>query len=102
MNEAATSTNSKPLYVSRGGEQVYQPPFQSQNVHLYGFVFPLDEPKASQRLVDKCLNEPAKGAVDYRLAAPFALVTFAHMGPLRSLDPPDSDKGFFEYGEAAL
>lgn len=102
MNEPATLSNTQPLYVSRGGEQVYQPPFQSQNVHLYGFVFPLDEPKASQRLLDKCLNAPAKGAVDYRLAAPLVLATFAHMGPLSSLDAPDRDKGFFEYDEAAL
>ena len=93
-----------PTYIERGGEQVYAPPFKSQNVQLYGFVFALqnDDLTAAQKTVDSQLNTPTKGATDYRVATPFVLVTFAHMGPLCSLVSPDSDKGFFEYDEAAI
>ena len=93
-----------PTYIERGGEQVYAPPFKSQNVQLYGFVFALqnDDLTAAQETVDAQLNAPTKGATDYRVATPFVLVTFAQMGPLRSLVAPDSDKGFFEYDEAAI
>ena len=101
---SAWNEKTPPAYVERGGEQVYAPPFKSQNVQLYGFVFALqnDDLTAAQETVDAQLNAPTKGATDYRVATPFVLVTFAQMGPLRSLVAPDSDKGFFEYDEAAI
>lgn len=91
-----------PFYVESGGEQVYAPPFLSREVRLYGFVFPIENMAATQRTLDRCLNSPTRGALDYRGVAPFVLVTFARMGPLASLEKPDSDKGFFMYDEAAL
>ncbi len=94
--------NELPFYIERGGEQVFSPPFESRGVRLYGFVFPLQSGEGAQSTLDRSLKTPTGGVTDYRLAAPFVLVTFAHMGPLASLTTPDADKGFFEYDEAAV
>jgi hypothetical protein len=79
-------------YVERPGEVVLRPPFLHTGVQLNAFAFAAD-PEALQRLVDRQLNAPLAGAVDYRVAAPMVVFAHAAIADIRSLHPVDGPKG---------
>lgn len=90
------------FYIERTGKQVFQQPFAANNVQFYGFVVSADADSLQKNLCDKYLNNPSKGAVDFRPVGPFALIVFNKINSLNSINPPDSQKGWFSEQETAV
>lgn len=89
-------------YIERTGKQVFQQPFAAKNVQFYGFLVSANEDSLQKNLCDKYLNNPSNGAVDFRPAGPFALIVFNKIDSLSSINPPDSQKGWFSEQETAV
>ncbi|MEM1249349.1 MAG: acetoacetate decarboxylase family protein [Acidobacteriota bacterium] len=66
---------SKPRYVDPGGMQSYPPPSSFTDVTAHCFVVKGDRSRL-QALVDRMLNEPAGGAVEYVVLSSHVLLTF--------------------------
>lgn len=92
----------KPFYVDRGGEQVYRPPFNAENVDFFGFVLNADRHKMQHSICDLCLNNPSGGTEDFVIAMPYAMAVFNNMTGLASIDPPFNERGVFPEKEFAL
>lgn len=90
-----------PDYVERGGRQVWRPPYTADGAELYGFVFQAN-PASIDRLLDRDLVEPARGAVDYRCAQPRIVVVFASIAALASGDSRDSQRGYLSELEVSV
>jgi len=86
-------TRAEPTYVERDGDLTVRPPYLQSDAFLMGWLVPAKK-AALQRIVDKALNEPAGGAVDYRVLFSSVLLSFADIPQVSSLDPQDSRKGF--------
>ncbi|HBK56119.1 MAG TPA: hypothetical protein DDZ76_07535 [Xanthomonadales bacterium] len=61
---APNGAAEKPLYVVRGGEQVYAPPIMVENCRYYAYVLEADA-NALQALCDRELNGPSQGNLRY-------------------------------------
>jgi hypothetical protein len=90
-----------PDYVERGGRQVYRPPYIARTADLYGFAVTGNRDKIDD-LLDRDLNEPAGGEVQYRCASDTVFFTFADIQELTSVDPPDSGYGFVAENELSV
>jgi hypothetical protein len=82
-----------PEYVDRGGRQVWRPPYAARDTEAYGFVVPCNR-TAIDALLRRDLNEPSRGAVDYRCAHDDVVVLFAKIDRLSSADQRDSQRGY--------
>jgi hypothetical protein len=106
MESATTGEmpESRSSYINYGGEQVFQQPYAARNTRLYVFLLPIPENNRDlpQRLLDKVFNQTSGGAVDFRVALPYVLLSFQRFGDLGSELPPDSLKGGFAYNEATF
>jgi hypothetical protein len=92
---------ASPRYVDRPGEIVLRPPFENMGVRLNAFAFPASE-RALQALVDRQLNDPLGGAVDYRVAAPMVVLAHADIDHIRSSHPGDGAKGAMAEDDVAF
>lgn len=106
MESATTGQESvsRSSYISYGGEQVFQQPYAARNTRLYAFLLPIPESNRDlpQQLLDRVFNRTSGGAVDFRVALPYVLLSFQRFGDLGSEFPPDSLKGGFAYNEATF
>ncbi len=92
---------SKPLYINRGGELVFAPPFIAKDVHQYSFVIDADITKL-QELCDKYLNTPLGGAQRFVPGGGFLLLSCCDLPSLASATPPYSNMGWFAEKEIAF
>lgn len=91
-----------PDYVDGGGRrQVWRPPYGARNAQLLGMVVKADR-TAIDTLLDRDLNAPAGGAVEYRCAHRNILVMLADIVEMRSTDPFDSQRGFLAERELSI
>jgi hypothetical protein len=90
-----------PEYVELGGRQVWRPPYTARHAEVFGFVVQADRAVVDS-LLQEALVEPTRGAVDYRCANDFVMVTFTRIEELASGDPLDQQRGFMEEHEVAL
>lgn len=88
-------------YVEYGGTQMLQPPYNAENVGFYAFLIEADT-GALQKLLDDRLNRPSGGAVDFEPAGPFVVLAFNKLEKMSSVNPPDSNKGWFSEQECAV
>ncbi|MEO0362610.1 MAG: NAD(P)-binding protein, partial [Pseudomonadota bacterium] len=79
-------------YVDRVPNIVHRQPFICRDVQMFGYFLEGDQ-AAMQKMIDRYLNEPAGGAVDYRVLADLVLCTFADARYCTSTLPPGSDEG---------
>lgn len=84
--------SSLPAYVDLDGGIVIRPPYQQTRTFLGAWLVSSDK-AAQQRLLDATFNEPSGHAVDYRALTSHAIVSFADIGALASLDPRDAQHG---------
>jgi hypothetical protein len=90
-----------PDYVERGGRQVWRPPYTARHAEVFGFVLEASQP-AIDALLTESLVEPSRGAVDYRCASDYIMVTFASIGRLSSDDPVDRRRGYIPERELSI
>lgn len=83
----------KPLYVERDGETVYRPPYEQRDTRLSGWLLRSDR-AALQRILDRDLNHPSGGAVDYRPLTSTVLLSIADIRQIHSLDARDAQYGW--------
>jgi hypothetical protein len=88
-------------YVERGGEQTYRPPYSAEGVRFYSFLLEADTDRLLAFL-QKCVTTPSGGAVELTPAAPYVLLSFTELKCLRSINPPDSDKGWTSEKEVSI
>ena len=82
-----------PRYVERDGETVYRPPYEQKDTSLSGWL--VRSNRASlQAILDRDLNRPAGGAVDYRPLTSTVLLSIASIRQIHSLDPRDAGYGW--------
>ena len=65
--------SGQPLFVPRGGEQVFCQPVELRQVRFTSFLFHADV-AALQALCDRYLNDPSGGALHYRPLLPLSLI----------------------------
>jgi hypothetical protein len=85
--------SEQPLYVPRGGEQVFSQPLELRQVRFTSFLFHADT-AALQGLCDRYLNGPSGGALRYRPLLPRVLLGVADVGRVFPIDSPDHLKGW--------
>jgi len=90
-----------PAYVELDGGIVFRPPYLQADTFLSAWVIASDK-AAQQRLLDQAFNAPSGGAVDYRAVTSHAILCFADIGKLSSLDPRDRGFGYTEEVDAVL
>jgi len=104
MDQPAAGRTVAPKYVSYGGEQVFQQPYSALGTAMYTFLLPINggNREVAQQFIDRVLNIPSGGAVDYQIVFPTALLSFQRFDRLGAKYPPDTSKGGFSYQEATL
>ncbi|HMB61406.1 MAG TPA: hypothetical protein VKN35_15950 [Xanthomonadales bacterium] len=95
-----------PLYITRGGEQVFQQPFTAKDVQFFGFWVKADM-KALEAICNKYLNAPLgeiKEGKKPRFAPAIKHVQFVfnRLGKLYATNPPDKNRGWYKEQEAAI
>ena len=88
-------------YVDRGGEQTYRPPYSAEGVRFYSFLLEADRERLSDFL-EKYFTTPSGGAVELVPASHYVLLSFTDLKCLRSIDPPDSSKGWTAEKEVSI
>ncbi len=83
----------QPLFVPRGGEQVFCQPLELRQVRFTSFLFHADA-AALQGVCDRYLNGPSGGAVRYRPLLPRVVLGVADVGRVFPIDSPDHRKGW--------
>ncbi len=95
------SLRDLPEYVERASDVVWRPPSKDPDVDVYGFVLPAD-PVALDRLLDRDLNDPSFGAVNYRSVLASVIVLVGDFHGMTSAEPPDSEHGYLDYHETGI
>lgn len=90
-----------PTYIDRGAEQVLRAPFLHRDVQLRMFAL-AGSRQHHQQIADRYLNRVSQGAVTYRAVGRVAMLTFATMPHIASLDPRDRDFGYAAEVDVAL
>lgn len=91
---------SKALFVDRGGELVFVPPFIADNVQQYSFLIDADI-NALQGICDKYLNGPL-GENRFAPGGSFMMLSCCALPSLRCTTPPYSNMGWFAEQEIAF
>lgn len=84
---------SRPEYVELDGGLVFRPPYLQSDAFLTAWILRSDR-AAQQRLLDQAFNRPSGGAVDYRPLLGAAILSFANIQRISSLDPVDKNYGY--------
>lgn len=98
---------SKPLYIERGGEQVFQQPFCAEDVQFFGFGVKAGRSQLAA-ICDKYLNAPLNEPVNsgesrFVPAVSHVLFVFNRLGKLYAApDSPDYDRGWYKEQEGAI
>jgi hypothetical protein len=92
---------TKPLYIDRRGELVYQPPFVAKEVDYYGFILDADKNKL-QELCDRYLNAPLGQPRRFVAAGSFVLLACCNLPHLQSKTAPYQNMGSFAEREVAF
>jgi len=74
------------------GDVVGRPPYRAEGCLMHAMVLPGNAAE-QQKLVDRLLNVPSQGALDYRVMTDAVLMTAIYVDTMRSLDPIDAQKG---------
>jgi len=90
-----------PPYINREDNQALVTPAALKGSSLYFFPVRADIP-AQQAMVDRFLNRPSGGAVDYRAFFPQVFFMFGYYQRLFSLGYPDAGRGYFSYRESGI
>jgi hypothetical protein len=85
--------SERPLFVPRGGEQVFCQPLELRQARFTSFLFQADA-AALQALCDRYLNAPSGGTLHYRPLLPRVLLGVADVGRVFPIDSPDERKGY--------
>jgi hypothetical protein len=85
--------SDQPLFVPRGGEQVFCQPVELRHVRFTSFLFDADT-AALQGVCDRYLNEPSGGGVRYRPLLPRVVLGVADIGRVFPIQSPDERKGW--------
>ena len=85
--------SEQPLFVPRGGEQVFCQPVELRQVRFTSFLFDADT-AALQGVCDRYLNEPSGGGVRYRPLLPRVVLGVADIGRVFPIQSPDERKGW--------
>lgn len=72
---------TKPSFFSQGSWEQLSPPLRCRDATMSVFVLRADE-EALKELCDTRLNHPSQGAVQYRPATPYVMLTFHHIKKL--------------------
>jgi Acetoacetate decarboxylase (ADC) len=88
-------------YLDRGGEQTYRPPYTAEGVRFYSFLLEAD-PERLRTFLDTYFNNPSANEVQLLPAIPYVLLNFTSLACLRSVEPPDSAKGWTTEKEVSL
>jgi len=91
---------TKPKFINRGGELVYEPPFIAENVQQYSYLLDADI-TALEKLCDRYFNDPV-GEKRFVPGGPFVMLCCCGLSALRSTTPPFSDMGWFAENEIAF
>jgi hypothetical protein len=91
---------TKPKFINRGGELVYEPPFVADNVQQYSFLLDADI-HALEKLCDRYFNDPI-GEKRFAPGGAFVLLCCCGLTSLRSTTPPYSEMGWFAENEIAF
>ena len=70
-----------PMYAEIGSKKTFRAPYRAQNIRFTGFLLDA-EASSLASLCAGALTGPSGGAVDYRPALPFALLSFTSIGRL--------------------
>src|SRR5262245_4669148 len=89
-----------PAYLSRGGEQVFQPPFIAEQVQFFGFAVKAEK-TALQAICDRYLNGPT-GTQDFQPFGSRLFFVFNRLAKLFAKNPPDNNRGWYSEQEAAV
>lgn len=82
----------KPEYIERADGQTFNQPYEITGTTMYGFAIQGSMSKL-QDVCDKYLNNPTQGEIEYRPAMSYIILTINNLESLRSINPPDSEKG---------
>lgn len=93
---------ARPVYIDRGGEQVYRQPFAAQGVRSYGFIIAADADALQRNLCDRYFNIPSGGKTRFRPATNHVLLAYSSLQALRSTTQPYSDYGWYSEQETAF
>jgi hypothetical protein len=91
---------TKPRYIPRGGEQVFEPPYIAEGVQFFGFVVTADTAKL-QAICDRYLNGPSRTQA-FAPFVPYVMFVFNKLGKMYAKNPPDFDRGWYSEQEAAV
>ena len=98
---------SKPFYIERGGEQVFQQPFCAEDVQFFGFGVKADKSKLAA-ICDKYLNAPLNEPLDssdsrFVPVTGHVLFVFNRLAKLYAAPgSPDNNRGWYEEKEGAI
>src|SRR5262249_15234262 len=90
-----------PMYVDRGGEQVYSHPVSLQGVRFYSFLLKADR-AALTELCERYLNRPAQGKVRYHPLLPRILLGLGDIQRAQPTDEPGSRVGWLAERDVAF
>lgn len=91
---------NNPVYLSRGGEQVFEPPYVAEGVQFFGFIVKADN-TSLQAICDRYLNGPS-GSRDFSPLVPFAMFVFNKIEQMYAKSPPDNNRGWYSEQEGAV
>ena len=91
---------SRPVYLSRGGEQVFVAPYVAEGVQFFGFVVKAEQAKL-QVICDRYLNGPT-GTQDFMAVVPFVMFVFNKLDRMYAKLPPDHNRGWYSEQEGAV
>jgi len=86
--------DNRAIYVDRDNETVYRPPYLQANTFLTSWILP--SPKSAQQaILDAHLNACSGGQpYEYRALISKAMLVFANISQVSSLDPRDQERGW--------
>lgn len=90
-------------YISRGGEQVYAPPFVAEEVQFFGFWVRGTRETIQEKICDRYLNEPlGSGSQRFRPLLSHPLVVFNRIAAMYAKSPPDDIQGHHTEQECGI
>jgi hypothetical protein len=89
-----------PVYLARGGEQVFAQPFIAEKVQFFGFAVKADKAKL-QAICDRYLNGPTC-THDFQPLVGSLFFVFNRLAKLYAKNPPDNVRGWYSEQEAAV
>jgi hypothetical protein len=95
------TSEARPIYLPRAGEQAFAPPYRQAGCSLYAFAIPAD-PERLQRIVDRYLAGPTAGRVRPLVDARHVLLYFCDFAQSQSHDPVDAHRGWLGECECGL